>query len=326
VISVDLAELRAATGLASGFVNVVTGLGWLVQNLPVSPRFPYPDLSTRFMLGTASGIDVTALDALVEYASEPRTSPPTGAFVGFPVGDVESNAEGVGGPVTSPPDPPLPGAITFAPVGRTDECGQPDHLNVQAAVNQCVPAAEANLLDWLRTTYGLPVPDPHVPGVGVDTDGNRTADQPDAAGSLVSHLDATMGRVVGRPGERDHGDRHEPARRGRGGRRADHGAAVTLFPRPGNTATSGEFRTAPGARPVVSLKARAKGRGIFDFRIEAGLASAAPPRLCTGTPPATILRATFVVDDGTNPRVAYTTRQAWRCLERGGRVEYLRAP
>jgi hypothetical protein len=69
--------------------------------------------------------------------------------------------------------------------------------NVQAAVNQCGPAAIANDLAWLSSNYGLYIPDPNVPGrgnagnlfvpngVGSETAGN----------SLVGRMDLAMGRV-----------------------------------------------------------------------------------------------------------------------------------
>lgn len=173
-------------GIASGFVNVVTRLGWVVQNLPAAEDFPYSRLSAMFQIAGSNGTDVTYLDAYVLYSSEPLTQKPRGTFSSFPVGTVEFNARGFGEEPAGPPGPPiapLPGVVQFNLGGILRFCWQPGHTNVEAAENQCAPAAAANSLDWLRTAYGQAVPHPHVPGLRPD-------------GSLVGTLCRLMNRVV----------------------------------------------------------------------------------------------------------------------------------
>ncbi len=180
-VKVDLAALQAATGMPSGYINILTSTGWVVQNLPVLSEFPYPIISTKFDLG-ASG-DITSLFALIDYSPDPVTSFTGSPTTLFPVGTTQFNAQGIGPPVTGgPPNPPPVGVIAFERGGLMLECWQPGHSNVQTAHNQCAPAAVANSFDWLRLVYGTPIPHPHIPGLGDD-------------GSLVGQLDVTMGRT-----------------------------------------------------------------------------------------------------------------------------------
>lgn len=182
-VHVDVATLRAMTGMPSGYINITSSFGWIVQNLPIFADFDYPAVTTEFQLSAASGSDVTALDALVLYSTDPLVAPPAGSMTAFPVGDVAFNGAGKGDPPSGgSPTPPAPGIITFTPFGSILDCEQPGHPNVQAADAQCGPAAFANSLQWLENTYGIPVPHPHLPGLGPD-------------GSLVGTLDGTMSRT-----------------------------------------------------------------------------------------------------------------------------------
>jgi hypothetical protein len=180
-VDVDIAILQSSTGISSGFINISTDLGWVVQNLPVFSGFPYPSISTNFQLSTSSGIDITSLDAFVEFSAAPRTSSPTGPFTTFAVGDIEYNAQGGEGTVVGVPTPPSPGVIIFDPVGLLKFCFQPNHSNIQTAHNQCVPAAVATSLQWLEDTYGINVPQPNNLGLGTDVDNDGNADD----GTLV---------------------------------------------------------------------------------------------------------------------------------------------
>jgi len=184
-VNVDIATLQTLTGLSSGFINVSTGLGWVVQNLPVLSGFSYPSVSTKFQLGTSSSIDITSLDAFVSFSSTPLTSAPTGPPATFPVGDTRFNGQGKESRVTGgPPIPPPPAIAGFAGAAVGRDCPQENHPNVQTANNQCGPAAVANSLQWLEDTYpGIVVPHDNVLGLrGVP------------ANSLVGQLDLWMGR------------------------------------------------------------------------------------------------------------------------------------
>jgi hypothetical protein len=67
---------------------------------------------------------------------------------------------------------------------------------------------------------------------------------------------------------------------------------------------------------------RAKGRGVFDYRLEIAGATIAVP---TGCPTANLTTA-FIVDDGVNPTtsVSVTSDGNWRCF--GTQNRYLRIP
>lgn len=189
-IVVDVAVLNAQAGLSSGFVNVTTSLGWVVQNLPVFPGYPYPSISTSFSLGSVAGANVSSLQAHVEYLPAPVTSFAGGALTTFPVGDVQFNAEGEGGAAAAIAPPPPPGAVGFQAGGLVEARFQPGHPALQTAHNQCLPAAIATSLQWLENTYGTKVPHPNSPGLGTDANHDGRADD----GTLVGQLDIEVGR------------------------------------------------------------------------------------------------------------------------------------
>jgi len=180
-VEVDVAALQAATGVASGYLNVLTDLGWVVENLPVLPGFTYPSISTHFYLAETSGL-VDSLVTLVDFAPDPVVSFTGTAETTYSVGDI---VHAVGGYLESggagEPDPPTPGVVTFEEGGLITYCCQPGHVVVETADCQCAPEAVASSFDWLRTTHGIPIPDPHVMGL-------------DGDGSLVGALEDSMGR------------------------------------------------------------------------------------------------------------------------------------
>jgi hypothetical protein len=141
-------------------------------------------MTTTFNLGVSSGT-VTSLNAFVDYTSAPLLNAPSGTQNTFSVAPVGYNAEGQGPNLTAAPGPPPVGAITFQFGGLVRASVQPNHQNVQAANNQCGPAAVANSLTWLKTTYGVPIPDRNIPGLR----GNP-------ADSLVGRLDLADGRAA----------------------------------------------------------------------------------------------------------------------------------
>ena len=193
-VDVNVPELIAKTGMSSGFINIVTsGTGWVVQNLPILPSYPYKDISTRFNLSVSPGTKVSSLIAAVCYSSGPLMDAPTGGtFLSYLVGSIGYNAQGrcpgdykdTGCLITADPSPPaisikFPGGLLYAAY-------QTFHENVQAADNQCVPAAVANNFTWLKTIYGTPIPDANDPGLR-NIQKNEKGNIP-----LVGNLDMTM--------------------------------------------------------------------------------------------------------------------------------------
>jgi hypothetical protein len=180
VIEVDHATLVAATGMASGYINVAVPSGWIVQNLPIFSGSPYPSISTAFDLGSSGAI--SSIPLLVDYSPTPLTffsGPPAAAFS---VGPTTFSGQGKdAGPFVGPPAPMPVAVIQFVAGGAFTLCCQPGHPNIEAADNQCGPAACANSLCWLKATYGMTLPDQCGMGLGND-------------GSVVGKLDGTMTR------------------------------------------------------------------------------------------------------------------------------------
>jgi hypothetical protein len=185
-IDVNVPQLISQPGsMSSGFLNVVTSTGWVVQNLPVLPGYSYSDLTTTFNLGNTTGT-VTSLNAFVDYTPGPLLSAPSGTQVTFNnIPQAGYAAGGFGAKVAAAPGPPPVQGIGFQVGGLFRFFVQPNHQNVQTADNQCLPAAVANSLTWLKTTYGVPIPDSNIPGLR----GNP-------ANSLVGRLDLAMGRAA----------------------------------------------------------------------------------------------------------------------------------
>jgi len=181
-VNVDVASLRAATGIQEGFLNMTTSFGWVVQNLPVFADFTYPRISAAFKLSSSSGVNVTGLVAQVLFSPTPQTQPPSGSPTTFTVGNTTFNGQGKNSEVTPTYTPTNPPVVGFSLGGAIEEWYQPGHPNIETADNQCGPAAKANSLQWLENTYNLNIPQPNVPGLGAD-------------GSLVGALETAMGRT-----------------------------------------------------------------------------------------------------------------------------------
>jgi hypothetical protein len=200
---VDAGRVLAQSGASSGYVNVTTSQGWVVQNLPIRAEFSEHPISIDFKLASRGGRDVPALNTDVRFSRLPLISFAAVGGVGggsagaaraasaTTVGESEYNGQGFG--ATAPkgvPAPPAPGLLRFLasllrPLGAVfSMCYQPGHDNVQAARNQCAPASVANSLAWMKAKQGLEIPDPNVPGLRDNT-------------SLVGKLDLAMGRVAG---------------------------------------------------------------------------------------------------------------------------------
>lgn len=182
--------------LAPGYVNAwdSTGANWLVRNMPV-PDATVVDatsVTSRFDLGVPDGTPVSSKALIVDYAASPNTTgtvpagdtaytfPVTQAI--FAVGSVDTND--VQGYM---PPPDFSGfSPTMAPLGPVlPSVEQNDHPNLQAAKNQCAPAAVANGLTWLQNANcgAFTLPDINIPGVN-------------GQAGLVGRLDLLMGRVV----------------------------------------------------------------------------------------------------------------------------------
>ena len=176
--------LSAATGLPSGFVNLFTDLGWVVQNVWFDSADGVDELATYFQIAPADGTPVTQLSAHVLVTPDPQPIVTDGDRSLFQVSPVLFNAEGIGDQSTTSPGSPVPpGAVPFDPTDSTYARTQPNQVNVQAAKNQCFPMSIANSLQYLEDRYGLPVPQPHVPGLKGDS-------------TLVGHLDEAADRFA----------------------------------------------------------------------------------------------------------------------------------
>jgi len=190
LIVVNIDELNAATGLESGYVNVYTSQGWIVENLVIiqdstTNIFPYPTVGTYFNLGQSG--DVKSIGAYIEYTAEPYLEfVYSAALPPYPVYDTELNAEGGEDAMVRRAEPPdvetLPGpGGNFNPFGQNTHCVQKEHPNIECAKNQCVPAAYANNLQYLENWYGTYIQHVNIPGLGGDN-------------SLVGNLDIYMDR------------------------------------------------------------------------------------------------------------------------------------
>lgn len=191
LIIVNIDELKTATGLESGYVNVYTMEGWVVNNLAIiqdstTNIYPYPTIGTYFDLGQNG--DVTSIGAYIEYTAEPYVSfVYSAALPPYPVEDTVLNAQGgEEGMTTRPAKPPNPDTLpgpggNFNPLGLNVHCVQKEHPNVETANNQCVPMAYANNLQYLEDWFGTYIQQDHILGLGLD-------------GSLVGTLEHYMGR------------------------------------------------------------------------------------------------------------------------------------
>jgi hypothetical protein len=195
-IDVYVPLLVSSTGRSSGFINVVTEEGWVTQNLPVLPGYPYPSVSTTLTLGSAFGGGiVSSLEAGVCYSDEPVAEAPQVTRDVFGVGSVLFANGGFVEPAVNAPPPPPVAAVGFQFPGLFFSFAvQPGHSNVQAAFNQCGPAAAANGLDWLRAIHGTAVPHQNVLGLNGAP-----------ATSLVGQMDVKMQRLAAGHDDRSKG-------------------------------------------------------------------------------------------------------------------------
>lgn len=181
----------------SGYINVhSSSVGWVAQNVPVSPSSGISTLTTYFDLGQPGAIPSRTLDLSVEYTSAPVSDFTLGSgnvtTFALPTTNQVAAAEGYGAGQAAFVGLPPPAAagplfgVTSIPIW------QPGHPNVETANNQCAPMAVANSLQWLENTHPrFNVPNDHKMGLGPD-------------GSLVGELEDRMARPfvnrrIGRP-------------------------------------------------------------------------------------------------------------------------------
>ncbi|MBI4685330.1 MAG: PKD domain-containing protein [Nitrospirae bacterium] len=169
-VSANPEELSHSTGLSSGYLNIYTNAGWVVQNLPVDLNISSYPVTTYFTLGLAAPENVSLLSAYVEFTSKPQHIFADGLRSDFPVGDAGCNAEGAGeSHVTEVGAAPPANLVEFILDGpnTTMRYTQPNQ-NVQAAANQCFPMSIANSLQYLENNFGLNVPHNHILGLRGD--------------------------------------------------------------------------------------------------------------------------------------------------------------
>jgi hypothetical protein len=152
--------------LSGGYINVANSSGtWIVQNMPVVAGMP--DEAAEFPLGTADGTNDTGqgMSLSVDVSSSPLISftPTAPTSVTVSGEDVEDD-EGEG--AAANPSPVSASNLSFSINGQNRIAVDLGVPNVQAANNQCAPAAIANALAWLKANKGLNIPDPNVPGRG----------------------------------------------------------------------------------------------------------------------------------------------------------------
>jgi hypothetical protein len=216
-VSVNVSQALTDAGYSSsatGYLNIADASGnWLVQNVPMNSELG--QVSTDFDLETPDGQADGSTNAVVEVTPSPVASfaPGNSNEANFSITEeTEEDAEGKGATFSATVAPNL-AQVSFTVGGTTTGIGyQFNHQNVQAACNQCVPAAYANGLTWLNSTYSLPNLGPNVPGRGnANAQNGYLANtvyipnglNPDGMGnyhetagaSLVGSLDLTMNRV-----------------------------------------------------------------------------------------------------------------------------------
>jgi hypothetical protein len=182
-IFVDYSEISSKTSLSHGFVNVSTSQGWVVQNLPVDLASGLPGLSTMFNLGEVNNVELTSLNAYVDFSMSPTDLELTGPLSTHDVKQVTNNAEGRGGLLSSILKPAA--KLIFSPGTTILEFVSGHMASVQTAINQCGPAAIANSLQFLKDTTGLNLRDENIPGL--------IGNPPN---SMVGQIDLAMGRGI----------------------------------------------------------------------------------------------------------------------------------
>jgi hypothetical protein len=192
-LTVDSRTVAASSGLATGYINASTELGWVVWNLPFSAEDASGPISTYFAISARNGASVKELAAVISATPLPIPYTAQDGILGkadrrmvFPVGRVVWNAEGAGDLSVKMIEPSPTFADVFAGIAQNlvplnSQYTQPNAVNVQTAVNQCFPMSIANSLQYLEDRYGMTIPHTHQPGLKGDN-------------TLVGQLDTYAGR------------------------------------------------------------------------------------------------------------------------------------
>ncbi len=152
-LNINLSQLSTASGIGSGgYLNVVNADGWAVENLEVNSN-----TSTYLDLAAVDGTDETAAgtNQAVFYSPTPLNTQPLGTATHF---SLTADNISPGGMIDDP------GAATFiapaaftgpTPTGANNLKIQAGHPNIDAAVNQCAPAAAANGITYLQSAFNF---------------------------------------------------------------------------------------------------------------------------------------------------------------------------
>jgi len=191
IVELDVDALKKATGLKYGFVNGYTSAGWVIRNTPFFGEDSGIKKSTYFDLGSSG--DVRTLNIYITVTERFLERMSAGNMVSYPVSrSVYYVASGDGSedkPIFKPPDV---SNIVFELANLTLTYWQPNHEpanNIESAVSQCVPAAYANSLGYLKDTFGITVPHDNKMGLG-----NYTGNWMVPNDAIVSHLDIMQRR------------------------------------------------------------------------------------------------------------------------------------
>ena len=188
-ISIDPEILAESTGITSGYLNIFSDAGWIVQNLRINVGDGISPVVSYFSLGLEVPTDVNNLSAHIEFTSEPQITFGDGVRGRIPVGVALWNAAGIG----SMEAPQIVSASSDMPSGPEGNLvlnngpdtwhTQPNAVNVEAAINQCFPMAVANSLQYLENRFGINVPHNHQLGLKGDN-------------TLVGQLDTEVDRFA----------------------------------------------------------------------------------------------------------------------------------
>lgn len=182
--AVEFDKLATNTGISTGFLNIQTSAGWVVQNMPVDTASGFPGLGTMFNLGITPGTDVSNLNVFAGFSALPVDSFSGTPSTSFSVYSKDYNAQGRNAPFTVSPPPAITPTIGWINGGVTNLLWGANRTSVEQDDNQCGPGSFANSLQWMENVYNINVPHDHIPGIN---------GQPKE--SLVGQIDTTMNRA-----------------------------------------------------------------------------------------------------------------------------------
>ena len=197
---VDIDQITEFTSQDRCYLNIITNDGkqgptWRTQNLQVNRRVQRVippsapgrnQVANYFRCPGPPGVSLLGqtIQTLVTCGRQPmQTIPENMPLNPYAFGSDAMDISGVQtvGTETGLGDPPA--THEDPPKGDTTSFIQPEPVNIDAAINQCVPMSTANSLQWLENRYGIQIP--HAHKIGQDGDD-----------SLVGQLDEAMERNV----------------------------------------------------------------------------------------------------------------------------------